>query len=185
MRARLNLASQPFRNEALPNLAFALGSLLALALTVQHALHLRGLLGETSSSLHQQVGSLESELLSLRREIRFVHAPLPENAQLAEWRVVQDLVDRRTFSWTLLFRRLESVLPVGIRLESITPSLASGQIHIELQAIARTREEGFDFARALQEQGSFRDVLPTSVDTFPRGEHFTYVMVYRPPEGRP
>lgn len=185
MRARLNLASQPFRNEALPNVAFLIGFFMALAFTVQHARHLRGLLGEASSSLHQQVGALEQELLSLRREIQSVRAPLPENAKVAEWRAVKDLVDRRTFSWTLLFSRLESVLPAGIRLASITPSLASGQIHIELQAIARTREEGFDFAHALQEQGSFKNVLPTSVDTSPRGEHFSYVMVYRPPEGRP
>ena len=185
MRARLNLASQPFRNEALPNLAFVLGSLLALGFTVQHALHLRGLLGETSSSLHQQVASLETQLLSLRRDVQSVRAPMPESAKLAEWRVVKDLVDRRSFSWTLLLSRLESLLPAGIRLEAIAPSLTAGQIHIEMQAIARSREEGFDFARTLQEQGSFKEVYPTGVEPSSRGEHFSYVMVYRAPEGRP
>lgn len=185
MRGRLNLASRPFKNEALPNLLFALGTALALALTVLHGLHLRGLLGESASALHQQIASQQAELARLRGEARSLRAPPPERGQLAEWRTVKDLVDRRTFSWTLLLSRLESVMPPGIRLLAIAPRLTAGQVQLELRAAARTREDGFDFARALQEQGSFRNVYPSGVERTPRGEEFTLVMVYRPPEGRP
>lgn len=185
MRARLNLASRPFRNEALPNLIFVLGLAAAFAVSVVHGMRLRGLVGEASSALHQQIASQQAELLSLRREVQAVRAPVPEGAKLNELRTVKDLVDRRAFSWTLLFSRLESLLPPGIRLLAITPSLSAGQIRLELAAVARTREEGFDFARALQEQGSFRNVLPVSVETSPKGEQFSYTMVYRPPEGQP
>ena len=148
MKGRLNLASRPFRNEALPNLLFGLGLLLTLSLSVLHGLRLRALLGETASVLHQQVASQEAKLFALRREALGLRTPTPEAARLAEWRTVKDLVDRRTFSWTLLLSRLASVVPPGIRLLAITPRLAAGQVELELQAVARTRDDGFDFARA-------------------------------------
>jgi len=184
VKGRLNLASRPFRNEALPNLLFVFGLVLAMALSVLHGVHLRWLLGDTSSALHQQLAAQQAELQALRREVQAVRAPAPEVAKLLEWRAVKDLVDRATFSWTLLLSRLEAVLPPGLRLVAITPRVAAGQVQLELTAIARTREDGFDFARALQEQGSFKNVYPSGVEASPRGEEFTLVMVYSPPEAR-
>lgn len=186
MRARLNLASRPFRNEALPNLGFLLALLLGVGATAQHALHLRRLLGETSSTLHTQVVALEQELQQLRSEARSgrVAAPLP--ATLAEWRVVKALVDRRSFSWSQLLSRLEEALPAGVRLTSIAPlNPAADRVPLEVAAVARSRDEGFEFARVLLQQGSFRDVYPESVRSTPRGEEFVYQLSYRSPEQRP
>ncbi len=185
MRERLNLASRPFRNESLPNLGFALVSVFALALTVQHAFALRGLLGERSSALHTQAAGLESELSSLRREAQSVRVQAPESGRLAEWRAVKELVDRRTFSWTLLLSRLESVLPAGVRLETIAPSLSGGVLRLELRAVARSRDVGYDFAAALQAQGSFDAVLPRAVDSEAKGERFSYTMVYLSKQAQP
>lgn len=185
MSERLNLASRPFRNEALPNLLFVVGLLLTLALSVLHGMRLQNLLGGTSSALRTQVTGQEAELAALRRDAQAVRAPMPATERLAEWRTVKDLVDRRTFAWTLLLSRLESTLPSGIRLLAITPRLVSGQVQLELLALARTREDGFDFARSLQEQGSFKNVYPSAVDTSPKGEQFTFEMLYQPPEARP
>jgi Tfp pilus assembly protein PilN len=185
LRERLNLASRPFRNEALPNLGFVLVSVVALAVTVQHALWLRGLVGEASSALHGQVAALEAELSSLRREAQSVRVEVPESGKLTEWRAVKELVDRRSFSWTLLLSRLESVLPPGIRLEAITPSPSGGQVRLDLHALARSRDLGYDFAAALQKQGSFAAVLPQAVESTTKGERFSYTMVYRPPEAHP
>jgi Tfp pilus assembly protein PilN len=185
VRGRLNLASRPFRNEALPNLLFVVGLVSGLGLTVFHAMHLRGLLGDSSSALQQQVRAQDAELQSLRDQVRAQRVPAPEASKLAEWRTVKDLVDRRTFSWTLLLSRLEATLPAGIRLLAIAPRLQSGRIELELTAIARSREDGYDFARALQEQGSFTNVYPTTVDASARGEEFRLMMVYSPPEARP
>lgn len=185
MKGRLNLASRPFRNEALPNLLFVGALGLALALTAWHVLRLRALLGDGSSALHQQVRAQEAELVALREQVRSLRAPAPEAGTLAEWRVVKDLVDRRTFSWTLLLSRLEAALPPGIRLISIAPRVHAGRVDLDLAGAARTREDGFEFARALQEQGSFKNVYPASMDSTSRGEEFSFVMVYSPPEARP
>lgn len=185
MRERLNLASRPFRNEALANLAFAAAALFAVLLTAQHARWLRGLVGERSSTLHGQIAALEAESASLRRDAQSVRVPLPEAGRLAEWRAVKELVDRRSFSWTLLLSRFESVLPPGIRLEAIAPSLVAGELRLDVQAVAKSRDLGYDFAAALQKQGSFAAVLPQAVDSNAKGEQFSYTMLYRPKEARP
>jgi len=185
VKGRLNLASRPFRNEALPNLLFVAGLSLALALSAWHVRHLRALLGDTSSALQQQVRAHEAELLLLREQVRAQRAPAPASGTLAEWRAVKDLIDRQTFSWTLLLSRLEAALPPGIRLITIAPRVQAGRIELELTAAARSREDGFEFVRALQEQGNFKNVYPAQMDTTPRGEEFSFVMVYSPPEARP
>ena len=181
MKARLNLATRPFRNEALPNLLFVAGVLLTAALTAEQALHLRGLLGERSSALQQQSAAKAIELAALRREAQAARVAAPEPAKLAEWRIVKDLVDKRVFSWSLLLARLQGVLSPGVRLLSIAPSVSAGQIRLEVTAVARTREEGFELARALESEGNFKQVYPLSLQTSARGEEFTYVMTYRPP----
>lgn len=181
MKARLNLATRPFRNEALPNLLFVAGVLLAGFVSVKHALLLRGLVGDASSTLHQQASATEQELLALRREAQAAKVAAPDPATLAEWRTVKELVDRRAFSWSGLLSRLQSVLPAGVRVLAITPKLAGGRIQLDLSAVARTREEGFELARALEAQGNFKHVYPQAVQSAERGEEFTYVMVYDPP----
>ena len=181
MKARLNLATRPFRNEALPNLLFVLGALLALGLSGEHVLRLRSVLGETSSVLDRQAAAAEQELVALRREAQAARVAAPEPAKVAEWRAVKDLVDKRVFSWSLLLSRLQGVLPPGVRLLSITPSVTAGLIRLELAAVARSREEGFELARALEAEGNFKQVYPLTVQTSPRGEEFSYVMSYRQP----
>lgn len=185
MRGRLNLASRPFRNEALPNLLFVAGLLAVLGLTALHVAHLRALQGEGAGVVREQVRAQEAELQSLREQLRGLRLPAPEASRVAEWRVVKDLVDRRTFSWTLLLARLESALPPGIRLVAIAPRVHQGEIELELNAIARSREDGFEFARALQELGHFRNVYPSMLGESPRGQEFTLMLRYKPVEGRP
>jgi Tfp pilus assembly protein PilN len=176
----LNLASRPARNEALPNALFVAGVVLAAALSVQHALHLNRLLGSSSSTLHAEVASLQDELTRLRGAAQGARVAVPEPAKLAEWRAVKELVDRRVFSWSVLLSRLSALLPPGVRLLSVQPSVSAASVRIELDAIARTRDDGFELVRALRESGAFENVFPLSVNTTARGEEFSYTMEYRP-----
>ena len=50
-----NLARQPFRNERLPNLLFALAVLAVVVITVRHAFVVRALLPGRTSALHDEV----------------------------------------------------------------------------------------------------------------------------------
>jgi len=172
-----NLARQPFRNERLPNLLFALAVVAVAVLTVRHAFTVRALLPGRTSALHDEVMRLEGEAAQLRAEQASLRGVAPEPKALARWLVVKDLVDRRAFSWTNLFARLEERLPDGARLVSITPKVTRGEIVLDVLAVVRTPEVGWQFMRTLEEGGDFDDVFPLSEG--PAGE-FHYTMRYRP-----
>ena len=172
-----NLALRPFRNERLPNLLFAFASAAMLALTVRHAFLVRALLPGRTSALHDEVTRLEGEATRLRAEQASLRGVAPDPKALARWTVVKELVDRRAFSWTALFARLEERLPDGARLVSIAPNVHRGEIVLDVQAVVRSPEVGWQFIRALEEGGDFDDVFPLSEG---QGGEFHYTMRYRP-----
>ena len=172
-----NLARLPFRNERLPNLLFALAAVALVALTVRHAFLVRALLPGRTSALHEEVTRLEAEAVRLRAEQASLRSVAPEPKALARWLVVKELVDRRAFSWTNLFARLEERLPEGARLVSITPNVHRGEIGLDVLAVVRSPEVGWQFIRLLEEGGDFADVFPLSEG---QGGDFHYTMRYRP-----
>jgi len=177
----LNFASQPFRNLALPALLFGIVSVLLVAVTIHHAFVLRGLMPAQTSKLHREVAGLEEELERLRTEGRSLKAPPPDKGVLAEWGVLKDLVDRRTFSWTGLFARLEQVLPREVRLVSIAPEVEHGQVLLEIGAVARPPQAGLALVGLLEGRGEFEDVYPVSVSEQEGGTaEFHYTMRYLP-----
>jgi Tfp pilus assembly protein PilN len=186
VRAPLNLASRPFRNERLPALAFGLASLLLLALTARHALVLRQVLPGRTAALEQEVRALDQQIEGLRKEAVSLRGPRPDPALVAQWALLRALVDQRAFSWTDLLAILEEVLPPGVRLVSIAPSVREGQLHLDLGAVARKAEDGFDFMRALQERKEFQDVNLLGVGEGAEGADLSFSMRYvSPPEKQP
>jgi Tfp pilus assembly protein PilN len=177
-----NLARRPFRNERLRNVLFALAAVAILGISVKHAFVVRRLLPGRTSALHAEVAGLEAEAARLRAEQASLRGVTPDPRAVARWTVVKDLVDRRAFSWTGLFTRLEERLPTGARLVSITPTVQKGEIVIEVQAMVRSPEVGWQFMRALEEGGDFNSVFPLN-----EGENgeFRYTMRYRPRAAAP
>jgi hypothetical protein len=177
----LNFASQPFRNQALPALLFGIAAAILVAVTIEHAFVLRGLMPARTSKLHKEVAGLEAELDRLATEGRSLKAPPPDKGVLAEWGVLKDLVDRRTFSWTGLFARLEGVLPREVRLLSIAPDVERGQVVLEIAAVARPPQAGLGLVGLLEGRGEFEDVYPVSVSEQEGGTaEFHYTMRYLP-----
>ena len=96
---------------------------------------------------------------------------------------MSNLVDRRAFSWTDLLARLEQVLPPGVHLVSIAPTIQKGQVALEFEAIARTTEEGLELVKALQARKDFADVFLTGLDKGKEGSELGISLRYVP-EGR-
>ena len=172
----LNLASRPFRNERLGEALFALGAAALLAVTVWHALVIRDLLPARTSGLHREVAALDAELEALRKEAASRPTETPPAPVLAQWALVKELVDRRTFSWAGLFASLEGVVPDDVRLTSISPTVRKGEVEIEVSAMVREPAAGWEFVRALQAHDEFHDVFPTSE----ADREFRYKLRYRP-----
>lgn len=177
----LNFATEPFRNQTLPAVLFGAAAVVLVAVTAYHAFVVRGLLPARTSKVHQEVAALEAEVERLRTEARGLKAPTPDKGVLAEWNVLKDLVDRRTFSWTGLFARLEQVLPRDVRLVSITPDVKQGQVALEVVAVARPAQAGLSLVGVLEGRGEFEDVYPESVSEQDGGAaEFHYTMRYLP-----
>jgi type IV pilus assembly protein PilN len=172
----INLATRTFRNERLPATAFVVAVVVLLALTAWHAVAVGRLLPGRTSALHQEVARLEAEVRDLRGKGRTLRRENPPASTVARWTLVKDIVDQRAFSWSGLFERLEAVIPDGVRLTSIEPTVRKGQIVVTISATVREPEDGWAFVRALEQSGDFADVFPTSETD----EDFQYVMRYRP-----
>lgn len=179
----LNLATRPFRNERLPTLLLWGALAVLLGVSVRQGLVVADLLSTRSVALEREVRALDAEAEALRAERVNLKAPTPDPVVLRQWALVSNLVDRRAFSWTDLLARLEQVLPPGVHLVSIAPTIQKGQVALEFEAIARTTEEGLELVKALQARKDFADVFLTGLDKGKEGSELGISLRYVP-EGR-
>lgn len=180
MSAPLNLASRPFRNERLPALLLGLGLAALAGVTIQHVLVIRRLLPSRTSALHQEVAALDAEAARLRSEADSLRRPPPDPATVKRWADVKGLVDRRAFSWTDLFARLEDVLPPGVRLLSIAPDVREGAVRLQIEAVARSTEDALEFLRTLQQRPEFADANVLGMGEDEDGVGVSYSMSFVP-----
>jgi hypothetical protein len=118
VKTRLNLASQPFRNRALPwtvTTIITIGSIVALILIVRASFQTNA----QAQSVEYDVRKMQTQADALRRRAEEVRSAFtPE--QLRTLKAAHTLVDRKRFSWTLLLADLEAALPGGVRVARIT-----------------------------------------------------------------
>lgn len=186
MRAPLNLARRPFRNERLPTIALALACAALALLTARHVLAARDLLPGRARDVEGEAVRLERELFELRAEAQGLggQAAAP-TAALAEWAAVKELVDRRAFSWTGLFAELETTLPPGVRLEGVAPVAGKGGLALSLTAVGRRVEDALALLEALQGNPRFADALLSGYSEADTGVRITCTVAYRPEGKRP
>ena len=115
---KLNLASQPFRNRALPwavSGIITVASLLALVFIIS----LTSQTNTKAVAAERQLRELEDQREALKRQAAEVkEAMTPE--QQNSLKAAQSLVDRKRFSWSRLFADLEAALPAGVRVSRIS-----------------------------------------------------------------
>jgi Tfp pilus assembly protein PilN len=114
---KLNFASKPFRNRALPWVITAIvtfASLLALVFIITESRQANAQATEVVKSL-DTYRKQEEMLLKKKEEIN--RALAPEQRQLLD--AAHALVDRKQFSWSRLFADLEAVLPANVRVVRI------------------------------------------------------------------
>lgn len=118
MSANLNLASQPFRNRALPwTIAgvLTIASLLALVFLISKSNQTNRRTAEIEREVdvqRRQISELERRAEEIKRSLT------PE--QLQTLQAAQSLVERKRFSWARLFADLEGALPASVRVKRIS-----------------------------------------------------------------
>jgi Tfp pilus assembly protein PilN len=116
--AKLNLASQPFRNRALPwaiSGIITLSSLVALVFIIS----LTSQTNTKAQSVERDLKDLSDQSASLRKQASDVRDAMTDE-QRSSLLAAQSLVDRKRFSWSRLFADLEAALPGGVRVSRIS-----------------------------------------------------------------
>ena len=154
---RTNLSTRPFYNERAVSFWLLVFLCVVAAATMFNATrvlrysHSGTELGTSAS----QAAARASELKAVAAKLRgSVDAKLIEVAS-AEARQANDLIDRRTFSWTELFNVFEQTLPDDVRITAVRPKVERGQFGLVIGVAARNVDDLNTFMNNLQTTGSF------------------------------
>ena len=166
---RTNLATRPFYNERGVNLALLAAALVAVAATIFNGTRVVQL-SHSDTRLGTQAATDEARAAELRAAAARLRASVdPRKIEVtsAEARRANELIDRRTFSWTELFNRFETTLPDEARVTSVRPRLdpKRGSL-LAITVLARGVNDVNQFMENLEQTGAFGELLS-------REEHFT------------
>ena len=158
MKVTLNLASRRYVNRrALNQLGILIVLLLLILLTVQ----VRGYLLRQKhvQNYEKNLAEMRQEYLQLQGKNVQSLSPDQLEEQQREYNQAQTLLQRDAFRWTVLFDRLERLLPAGVSINSFNPDYKTK--NLELSGIARSLA---DLQRLLNNlhKDSFTQVFLTS-----------------------
>jgi Tfp pilus assembly protein PilN len=183
---RTNLSTRPFYNERAVRLwllAIAIVVAAATVFNVSRVLHYSR--NETDLALRASQDEAEANRLHMAaaRERASVDAKqiLAESARAKE---ANNLIDRRTFSWTALFNRFESTLPADVRITAVRPRLDEKDHRIELTVtvLSRTVDDVDRFMENLEQTGAFERLNPNDTRVDDTGQfETTLTMKYANP----
>jgi Tfp pilus assembly protein PilN len=173
MSAKLNLASRPFRNRALPwtvTALVAIASFIALVLIAQSTFTTRAKIARTQ----REVDDLQKETTLLTRRAKEIETALTPD-QKKELKYAHALVDRKRFSWARLFSDLEASLPGSIRVTRILVKEVRMQgdrptADLDLVVASKTPTNVTEMIQEMESQGIFSAVLVAQNPQRGRGE---------------
>jgi type IV pilus assembly protein PilN len=164
MRITLNLATRPYADigPAIKRLRIAMAVLAVIGIGLGLGLRAFHQRAEEARKTEQQV---QSKIDAINRERQGYQELMqqPDNAQLlAQARTLNQLIDVKTFSWTLAMEDLETVLPGGVQATTLEPvrDTKTGIITLKLRVIG-PRDRSVDLVENLEHSKHF--LLPSIV----------------------
>ena len=181
---RTNLSTRPFYNERPVQIVLLVVGLVALAATVFNVTRVIQLAGR-DTQLATQAARDEAAAQELRRAATRDRGTVDlrslERAS-SDAREANDLIDRRTFSWTELFNRFETTLPDDVRITAIQPKVdAKKGIVLTIVVAARGVDDVNQFLENLDATGAFVEVQAPDNRIDEQGQlEATLKTVYKP-----
>jgi Tfp pilus assembly protein PilN len=180
--ARLNLASQPFRNRTLPWTIASIITLASIAALIFIIIK--------SNELNRQAVVVERDVNVLSQQLREYDRKVSEirQALTPEQRKLHDsahtLVDRKHFSWSRLFVDLESAMPNNVRVSRINVrdvEARGGQMvaDLELSVISKDPADVTGMMSKMNSTGIFRADLVSQNPSKGRNEGTEWVLAVR------
>jgi Tfp pilus assembly protein PilN len=191
MPTKLNLASKPFNNRALPwavTTVVILVSFVSLIFIVRGTRHAQA----QAYSIQNDINSMGQQAQTLRQQAQAVKNSLtPEQLQTLD--AAHALVDRKHFSWSRLFADLESALPGSVRVKRIAVRGVSTRgeqtlAELELAVVAKSPATVTAMIAEMDRAGIFHAELRSQNLQRGRGEtgaEYELFVVYQPRAGSP
>ena len=186
---RTNLSTRPFYNERAVHIV-----LLALAIVVAGAtiFNVSRVIrySRSDTELATQATRDEARAAELRQQASRLRASVdPRQIDFAssDAREANDLIDRRTFSWTELFNRLETTLPDEVHITAVRPHIDREHgISLTISVLARSVDDMNTFIENLEATGVFGHVRVGEEHPNEQGLFESALEApYRPEAGRP
>ena len=160
---RTNLSTRPFYNERAVNAWLLIVAVLVAFATIFNVTRVLQY-SRSDTELANQANQDESRARELRQQAARLRATVdPRQIEYAsnEARQANELIDRRTFSWTELFNRFETTLPDDVRITSVRPHIERETgIQLAITVMARDVTDINAFMERMQATGAFRNVRP-------------------------
>ena len=118
---KTNLATRPFYNESAVRVWLAAAALVVTVATVFNVWQWFGYV-RSDAALAAQASADEAKAAELRRSAARSRSSVDANqmqAIAADAQQANNLIGRRTFSWTELFNRFEVTIPANVRITSV------------------------------------------------------------------
>ncbi|HSY99663.1 MAG TPA: hypothetical protein VK788_09210 [Terriglobales bacterium] len=160
MRVDINLASQPYEDARLFWLRWG-GGLLALGILTLLLLIItvNGWIGARKD--HQLISKYQAQSAARDKEKADAQAllNLPQNSVTRDRsQFLNDLFQRKAFSWTKAFEDLEQVMPPRLHVVSIHPELApDNELEIKLIVAGDSREHALDLVSKMEASKHFHE----------------------------
>jgi type IV pilus assembly protein PilN len=157
MRISINLATKPFveLRPLFARLRLVMAALAMTAIALGVALHLLTARAHTAEA---EMDALKSKTLAAQIELQTNERRMrePQNqAILTRATFLNDLFARKSFSWTSVMMDLERVLPAGVQVTSIEPSVTPDHdVSIHLR-VSGDRDRAVDLIRNLEQSQRF------------------------------
>ena len=160
-RYHLNLTTRPFPSYRTTNVlltailvlivAFSLWQVLGFLDYTERVAELRG----TEQEVRVDWDYLGGRVDDLQQQLSRPEAL----AQMEETRFLNQVVERKSFSWSRLLSVIEDVIPRGVYLTTLEPQIdSSGRIRIEMEARGRSVADISTFIAGLEQTPVFKDV---------------------------
>jgi len=166
MRIDINLASHPYEDSR--ELWRYWGGGLALLAIVTVVLLFLAINGFVQAGRdRQQIAKLESQIENYDKDQTQAEAVLnqPQNRELREEsHFLNQLFERKSFSWTRVFQDLEQVMPAHLHVLSIHPDTMTGNnVEIKVVVGGESQEQALDLVRKMENSQHFKQTRINSV----------------------
>ena len=173
MISRLNLASDPFRNRALPWTVAAAVSAVSLVVLV-FVLARYGEARAEADVSDRQVQAMRTQQREFDRQAEAVRQTIPEE-QRPPLEAARALVSRKGFSWSQLFSDLEGFLPGNVRVARINVREVAQvgdqtRADLDLTVVGRAPTDVTGMIDEMNRSGTFSAVPVTENQRSGRGE---------------